>query len=143
MLSNVEVWEQAWSLYETDQKVTLDIDLRLGALMKMLPSKEFDVVKLKYVENEAGLTYPVLRRQVKFGLESLQTTGPVPMDFSTLTPIDVSKLTGEQLEGAFCVLREKGGNGKKGKRCKKGGKGKNGEQVETLRKIAGKLWNCE
>ena len=103
-------------------------------------------MKLKYVENGAGLTYPVLRRKVEFWLESLQTTGPVPMDLSTLTPTDVSKLTEEQLEVALCALREKGGKrkkGKKGKRGKKGGKGKNGEQVETLRKIAGKLWNCE
>ena len=93
MLSKVEVWEQAWSRYEADHEVTLDPDLKLGALMKMLPAKERDVVKLKYVENEAGLTYPVLRRQVEFWLESLQAAGPVPMDFSTLMATDVSKLS--------------------------------------------------
>ena len=41
------------------------------------------MVKLKYVENEAVLAYPVLRRQVKFWLESLQAAGPVPMDISS------------------------------------------------------------
>ena len=76
MLSKVDVWEQAWSRYEADSEVTLDVDLKLGAMMKMLTAKELDVVKLKYVENEAGLTYPVLRRQVEFGLESLQAAGP-------------------------------------------------------------------
>ena len=54
--------------YEVDHEVTLDIDLKLGALMKMLPPKELDVVNLKYVENKAGLTYDVLRRQVDFWL---------------------------------------------------------------------------
>ena len=34
-------------------------------------------------------------------------------------PTDVSKLSEEQLEGALCVLREKGGSGK-GKKGKKG-----------------------
>ena len=60
-------------------------------------------MKLKYVEDEAGLTYPVLRRQVEFWLESLQAAGPVPMDLSTLMPTDVSKLFEEQLEGALRV----------------------------------------
>ena len=68
MLSKVEIWEQAWSRYETDHEVLLDMDLKLGALMKMLPPKEADVIKLKYVKDEAGLTYPVLRRQVEFWL---------------------------------------------------------------------------
>ena len=81
MLSKVEVLEQAWSRYETDHEVTLDIDLKLGALMKMLPPKEVGVVKLEYVENEAGLTYPVLHRQVEFWLESLQAAGPCPWTF--------------------------------------------------------------
>ena len=103
MLSKVEVWEQAWSRYETDHEATLDLDLKLGALMKMLPAKELDVVKLKYVEDEAGRTYPVLRRQVEFWLESLQAAAPVPMDLSTLMPTYVSKLSEEQLEGALCV----------------------------------------
>ena len=66
MLSKVEVWEQAWSRYETDHEPTLDPDPKIGALMKMLPAKELGVVKLKYVEDEGGLTYPVLRRQVEF-----------------------------------------------------------------------------
>ena len=47
MLSKVEVWEQSWARFEADHEVTLDIDLKLGALMKMLPQKELDVVKLK------------------------------------------------------------------------------------------------
>ena len=128
MLAKVEVWEQAWSRYETDHEVTLDSDLKLGALMKMLPPKEADVIKLKYVEDEAGLTYPVLRRQVEFWLESLQSSGPVPMDLSALSPTDVSKMSEDQLESALCVLREKGSsNGKGGKKGKKGGKkGKKG-----------------
>ena len=114
--------------------------------MKMLPPKELDVVKLKYVEKKAGLTYLVLRRQVEFWLESFQTTGTVPMDLSTPAPTDVSKFTEEQLEGALCVLRKKGGKDKKGKKCKrgkKGGKGKNCEQAEVPRKIAGNCWNCD
>ena len=65
MLGKIEVWEQAWSKYETDHTVTLDTDLKLGALLTMLPTKEREVVKLKYVEDEAGLTYDVLRRQVE------------------------------------------------------------------------------
>ena len=84
MLTKVEVWEQAWSRYETNHEVTLDPVLKLGALMKMLPLKELDVAKLKYVKDEAGLTYPVIRRQVEFWLESLQAAGPVPMGLSTL-----------------------------------------------------------
>ena len=90
LLSKVEVWEQAWTRYEADMEVSLDIDLKLGALMKMLPPKELEVIKLKYVENEAGLTYDVLRRQVEFWLESLQASGPIPMDLSSLAPTDIS-----------------------------------------------------
>ena len=56
MLSKAESWEQAWSRYAADHEVTLDVDLKLGAPMKIFPSKELDMVKLKYVENEAGLT---------------------------------------------------------------------------------------
>ena len=104
-------------------EVRLDIDLKLGALMKMLPPKELEVIKLKYVENEAGLTYDVLRRQVEFWLESLQASGPSPMDLSSLAPTDISRMSEEQLESALCVLREKGSNsGKGGKKGKKGGK---------------------
>ena len=44
MLSKVDVWEQARSRYEADHEVTLDVDLKLGALMKMLPAKELGVV---------------------------------------------------------------------------------------------------
>ena len=71
--------------------------------MKMLPSKELEAVKLKYVENEAGLAYDVLRRQVEFWLESLQSSGPIPMGLGTLQPTDVSKLIEEELEGALLV----------------------------------------
>ena len=138
LLSKVEVWEQAWTRYETDHEIKLDIDIKFGALMKMLPPKELEVIKLKYVENEAGLTYEVLRRQVEFWLESLQSSGPVPMDLSLLAPADVSKMSKEQLESALCVLREKGsGNGKggkKGKKCKGGKKGKNGQGQGQSRK---------
>ena len=49
MLSKVEVWGQLWARYEADHEVTLDIDLKLGALLKML-QKELGVVKLEYVE---------------------------------------------------------------------------------------------
>ena len=66
LLSKVEVWEKAGGGHEADYRVRWDVDLKLGALMKMLPSKELEMVKLKYVENEAGLTYNVLRRQVEF-----------------------------------------------------------------------------
>ena len=93
VLSKFDMWEQAWSRNDAEHAVTLDADLKLGALMKMLSAKELDVVKLKYVENEAGLTYPVLRPQVEFWLESLQASWPVPMNLSTLTPTDVSKLS--------------------------------------------------
>ena len=41
MLSKVEVREQAWSRYEADHEVTLDVDLKLGALMKMLPPRSW------------------------------------------------------------------------------------------------------
>ena len=113
-------------------EVRLDVDLKLGALMKMLPPKELEVIKLKYVENEAGLTYEVLRRQVEFWLESLQSSGPVPMDLSLLAPADVSKMSEEQLESALCVLREKGsGNGRGGKKGKKSKGGKNIKRART------------
>lgn len=81
----------------------LDVDLNLRALMKMLPEKESDVSKLKYVENESGLTYDVLRRLVEFWLGSLQASGP--MDLSMLQAADVSSMTEEQFEDALLVLR--------------------------------------
>ena len=59
-------WKQAWARYEADHEVTLGVDLNLCALMKMLPAKESDVIKLTYVENEAGLTYDGFRQQVEF-----------------------------------------------------------------------------
>ena len=118
--------------------------------MEIIPAKKLDVVKLKYEEDEAGLTYPVLRRQVEFWLESLQAAAPVPMDLSTLMPTAVSKLSEEQLEGALCVLREKGGGGGKGKKGKKGKKGRKGKnkgkekgKIVAARKIAGNRWNCD
>ena len=114
--------------------------------MKMLPPKEIEVIKLKYVEDEAGLTYPVLRRQVEFLLESLQASGLVPMDLSVLTPTDVAKMSEEQLGSALCVLREKGSSngkgGKKGKKGRKGGKDKNKGKDKTERRILGNCWNC-
>ena len=96
-------------------EVTLDVDLKLGAFMKMLPAKERDVIKLNYFENENALTYDVLRRQGEgeLWLESLQT-GPVPMGLSTLQSADLSSMTEEQLECALFVLMEKGCKGKKG-----------------------------
>ena len=92
-------------------------------------------------------TYEVLRRQVEFWLESLQSSGPVPMDLSLLAPTDVSKMSEEQLESALCVLRENGSNngkgGKKGKKSKGGKKGKKGkDKAKVERKIAGNCWNC-
>ena len=148
------MWEQAWTRYEADMEVRLDVGLKLGALMKMLPPKVLEVIKLKYVENEAGLTYDVLRRQVEFWLESLQASGPIPMDLSSLAPNDIARMSEEQLEQALCVLREKGSGssgkggkkgkkgGKKGKKGKKGGKGKEGGPPAG-RKIAGNCWNCD
>ena len=108
MLGKIEVWEQAWSKYETDHTVTLDTDLKLGALLTMLPTKEREVVKLKYVEDEAGLTYDVLRRQVEYWLESLQaSSAATAMDVSALSPEDVAQMNKEQLEEALDVLRQR------------------------------------
>ena len=87
MLSKVELWEQACARYEADHEGTLDIGPQLGA---------------RY---EAGLTYDILRRQVEFWLESLQSSGPIPMDLSTLHPTDVTKLIEEEFEGALLVVR--------------------------------------
>ena len=131
MLGKVEVWEQAWAKYELDHSVALDTDLKLGALLTMLPAKEKAEVKLKYIENEAGLTYDVLRRQVEYWLESTQAShGPAAMDLSALNPEEVAKMSEEQLEEALLVLRKGGkakGKGKKGDRTPKGGgKGKEG-----------------
>ena len=69
VLGKIEAWEQAWAKYETDNSVTLDIDLKLGALLKMIPPKQEEAIKLRYVEDENKLTYPVLRRQVELWLE--------------------------------------------------------------------------
>ena len=52
MLAKIELWEQAWARYAADYEVVLGVELKLGTLMEMLPSKESDVIKLKYVENE-------------------------------------------------------------------------------------------
>ena len=68
------------------------------------------------------------------------------MDIATLAPIDISKLTEEELEGALCLLREKGGNGKNGKKGKKGKGGKDTRKTGktgTGTKIAGNCWNCD
>ena len=37
LLGKAEIWEQALTKYELDHTVQLDMDLKLGALMKMLP----------------------------------------------------------------------------------------------------------
>ena len=52
--SKVDVREQAWLRYESNHEFTLDVDLKLGALMKMLLAKESDLIKLKYVGNESS-----------------------------------------------------------------------------------------
>ena len=128
MIGKVEVWEQAWAKYELDHNQTLDTDLKLGALLSMLPTKEKAEIKLKYIENEAGLTYDVLRRQVEYWLESAQAShGPAPMDLSALSPEQVAAMNESQLEEALLVLR-------------KGGKGKNGR--DRGRAIQGNCWKC-
>ena len=64
LLNKIENWEQRWTKYEMDNNETLSQDLKLGALMKMIPTKEREIVRLKYVDNESALSYDVLRRQV-------------------------------------------------------------------------------
>ena len=110
VFSKIENWEQAWAKYEADNNVTFDIDLKLGALLKMLPAKEKAAVTLRYVENESKLTYEVLRFQVEHWLEALQQ-GPAPMDLSPLSPSDMQET---QLEAALDLLRK--GNGQAGAR---------------------------
>ena len=94
VLGKIETWEQAWAKYEEDNSVTLDIDLKLGALLKMLPSKQEEAIKLRYIEDESKLTYPVLRRQVELWLEAI-SQGPAPMDISSLEPADLAKMSEE------------------------------------------------
>ena len=119
LLNKIEAWEQRWTKYEMDNNETLSQDLKLGALMKMLPAKEREVVRLKYVENESALSYDVLRRQVEYWLESVTASnGPAPMDLSTLQEnIAAGTLNVEQLEAALDILRKGGGpRGKGGNR---------------------------
>ena len=130
VLGKIEAWEQAWAKYEADNSVTLDIDLKLGALLKMLPQKQEEAIKLRYIEDENKLTYPVLRRQVELWLEAVQQ-GPAPMDISSLEPTEVAKMSEEQLEQALHILR----NGK-------GNKGKGKEGKDPNRKIDGDCWSC-
>ena len=157
VMGKIEQWEQSWSRYEVDNNVSLDVDLKLGALLKMLPAKEKAAVQLRYIEDESKLTYDVLRRQVEHWLESLQQ-GPVPMDLTPLDPIPLSKMTEEQLEEALDVLR-KGGKGR-GRdetrggdraRQRQGGRADSRERSprkgagkgDPNRKIVGNCWNCD
>ena len=144
MLGKIEVWEQAWAKYELDHSQKLDTDLKLGALLTMLPVKEREVVKLKYVQDEAGLTYDVLRRQVEYWLESVQaSSASSAMDISTLSPDDIAKMIETQLEEALDVLR-KGGKGNKGKTSTKGDRSGNRtpRSDDKDKKIRGKCWTC-
>ena len=75
VLGKIETWEQNWAKYEVDNGVTLDIDLMLGALLKMFPPKQEEAIKLCYIEDESKLTYPVLRRQVELWMDAIQHTG--------------------------------------------------------------------
>ena len=81
MLSKVEVWEQAWLRYETDHEATLDPDLKLGALMKMLPAKELDVVKLKYVEKGPVSRTPSSAGRSSSGSRACRPRAPCPWTF--------------------------------------------------------------
>ena len=112
LLSKIESWEQKWTKYELDHNEQLNKDLKLGALMKMLPEAEKKAIKLKYVEDESSLTYEVLRRQVEYWLESANS-GPAPMDIGSLQQQNIKDMTEEQLEEALDVLR-KGGKGRGG-----------------------------
>ena len=160
LLGKIEAWEQKWTKYEVDNSETLSQDLKLGALMKMLQVKEREVVRLKYVENEASLTYEVLRRQVEYWLESV-TNGPAPMDLSSLQDnVSAGTLSVEQLEEALDILRRggktagKGGNrqgterergspGSGSRTPKGGGRGseKGAAAGNATRKIKGNCWN--
>ena len=135
VLSKIETWEQAWTKYEEDNSVTLDIDLKVGALLKMLPSKQAEAIKLRYIEDENKLTYTVLRRQVELWLEAV-SQGPAPMDILSLEPSDIAKMSEEQLEQALDVLRQ-------GKAGKDRGKGRTqSAEKDPNRKIDGQCWNC-
>ena len=147
VLGKIESWEQQWSKYEGENNTTLDIDLKLGALLKMLPVKEKAAIQLRYVEDENKLTYDVLRRQVEHWLESLQQ-GPMPMDVSTLDP---SKMNETELEEALDILRKgKGrdkGRGRDGTRSPGGPRDRSPStkgvgKGDPARKIAGNCWNC-
>ena len=161
LLSKIETWEQKWTKYELDHNETLNKDLKLGALMKMLPEKERSVVKLKYVEDEASLTYEVLRRQVEYWLESANSN-PTPMDIGNLQQDKLKDLTEQQLEEALDVLRTGGKNrdgpARGGRQVKGADRGRvavrsnsprggrssspNTRGAATPRKIKGKCWNC-
>ena len=163
VLGKIEQWEQNWSRYEVDNNVTLDIDLKLGALLKMLPAKEKAAISLRYIEDESKLTYDVLRRQVEHWLESLQQ-GPAPMDLSTLTPTLLSEMSETQLEEALNVLRKgrgrdeakrgrdetkggdrarrQGGSGGSGGGSRDRSPGARSSDKDPNRKIAGNSWNC-
>ena len=136
VLGKIETWEQAWAKYEEDNSVTLDIDLKLGALLKMLPSKQEEAIKLRYIEDENKLTYPVLRRQVELWLEAI-SQGPAPMDISSLEPADLAKMSEEQLEQALDVLRQGKAGGKDKGRTRAAP-----SEKDPNRKIDGKCWNC-
>ena len=134
VLGKIETWEQAWTKYEEDNSVTLDIDLKTGALLKMLPGKQEEAIKLRYIEDENKLTYPVLRRQVELWLEAV-SQGPVPMDISSLEPSDIAKMSEEQLEQALDILRQ-------GKSGKDAGRGRPPSDSDINKRIKGKCWNC-
>ena len=110
LMGKIEVWEQAWTKYELDQSESPSMDIKPGALMKMLPDRERETFKLKYVENESDMTYPVLRRQVEYWIDSL-TSGPAPMDLSIVTEETLASLPTEQLEELLALRK---GGGKKG-----------------------------
>ena len=155
VLGKIESWEQQWAKYESENNTTLDIDLKLGALLKMLPVKEKAAIQLRYVEDESKLTYEVLRRQVEHWLESLQQ-GPTPMDLSTIDP---AKMNESQLEEALDILRKgKGKDGRGREQERERGRGrdrspsgqrerspssrKGAVRGDPARKILGNCWNC-
>ena len=155
VLGKIESWEQQWAKYESENNTTLDINLKLGALLKMLPVKEKAAIQLRYVEGESKLTYEVLRRQVEHWLESLQQ-GPTPMDLSTIDP---AKMNESQLEEALDILRKgKGKDGRGREQERERGRGrdrspsgqrerspssrKGAVRGDPARKILGNCWNC-
>ena len=107
------------------------------ARMKMRLTKERDVVKFKCLEDENAFMYDVLRRQAGLLLESIQTSGPMPMDISTLQSADLSTMTEEKLADALLVLRKGEGKGKRGPRRhrrQRQGQGRQ-EQEEDTRQL--------